>query len=86
MRVYLNVAMGRQLSVVPNLYQAGFFIRFMGNIRCHLRWLLEYDGNLSSEMLKGSALPSPKRLRAGRCKGFPPHPTDFYNFFFATVR
>jgi hypothetical protein len=45
-----------QLSVVPNLYQAGFFIRFMGNIRCHLRWLLEYDGYLSSEILKGSAV------------------------------
>jgi hypothetical protein len=28
----------------------------MGNIRCHLRWLLEYDGNLSSEMLNGSAV------------------------------
>ena len=28
----------------------------MGNIRYHLRWLLEYDGNLSSEMLKGSAV------------------------------
>jgi hypothetical protein len=31
-----------------------------------------------SETLKGTALPSSKRLRAGRCKGCPAYPTALY--------
>jgi hypothetical protein len=39
---------------------------------------------LSNKTFKGAALPSPKRLRAGRCKGFSAHPTAFWNVFYAT--
>jgi len=35
-------------------------------------------------MFEGAALPSPKRLRAGRCKGIPAHPTAIQNVFDVT--
>ncbi len=35
--IYLNVALKREASVLPILYNCGFFLCFVGYIRCHLR-------------------------------------------------
>ena len=35
--INLNVALKREGGVLPILYNCGFFLCFMGHIRCHLR-------------------------------------------------
>jgi hypothetical protein len=36
-KIDLNVALEREVGVLPILYNCGFFLCFMGNIRWHLR-------------------------------------------------
>jgi len=55
-QVYLNVAFNRQVSVLPKLYNCGFFISLIGNMRFHLRCPLQYAWELSSQTFKGAAI------------------------------
>ncbi|MBM4276670.1 MAG: hypothetical protein FJ130_02170 [Deltaproteobacteria bacterium] len=41
-KVNLNVAIKREVGMLPILYNCGSFICFMGNSRCHLRWPWTY--------------------------------------------
>jgi hypothetical protein len=54
--INLNVALKRQVHVLPKLYNCGSFISFIGNMRLHIRKSLLYAYNLSSKMFKGAAI------------------------------
>ena len=51
-----DVALGRQLGMLPNLYQAGLYYVLWARCDVPLRLLLECAWKRSSETLKGSAV------------------------------
>ncbi len=61
----------------------------MGNHRLYKIDCINVLGTPESERLKVTALPSPKRLRAGRSKSFPPDrlsPFQKVSFFHLTIQ
>jgi hypothetical protein len=76
--------------MLPNL--SALDSRFHGNdtleawIQTSVRFLFWTRMEESSKTFRGAALPLPKRLRAGRCKGFSTNPTAFWEHFYVNVR